>query len=169
LVTPLSAADAAGIHNFYSSMLPSPLVPPFSGGTTQTSSASKTAQVQESMDLETPGMVAAKQDPLTDVSTPDLTLDILPGESIEEARAHQENNSKLELPLPMTAERLQKEQAAALSVPSVAKAAATTTPAAASVNATPVEDPDAPMPVSQAPVINPVRAPIANPYDILNR
>ena len=40
-------------------------------------------------------MVAAEKNPLTDTGTPDLTLDILPGESVEQAKAHQETTPSL--------------------------------------------------------------------------
>jgi hypothetical protein len=167
LVTPLSAPAAAGMPNFYSS-LPMSMAPPASRGVSQTSSAPTENPYQESSDLETPGLVAAKKDPLSNISDSDLTLDVLPGESTEEARAHQENNTKLELPLPMDANQLHKDQAAALSVPVAPSAAKATAPAPV-VKAVPIEDPDAPTPVSKVPQINPVRAPIANPYDLLNR
>jgi hypothetical protein len=168
LITPLSAPEVAGLHHFYSS-LPVSMPSPISGGLSQTHPAPSTAQSQDSSDIETPGMIAAEKNPLTDRSTSDLTLDILPGESIEQAKAHQDNNIKLELPLPMDASQLHKAQAAALSVPGAPNAAQTAAPAPAPVNAVPLEDPNAPLPVSKTPRINPVRSPIVNPYDILDR
>ncbi len=168
LVTPLSAPEAAGLHNFYSSQpygMRSPLssyIPP--------SHTQRADPVQESSDLETPGMVAAEKDPLTDTSSSDLSLDILPGESVEQARAHQDNNASLELPLPMDADQLHRAQASSLIAPNTAHAAATsTTTTAPTLKAAPVVDPEAPTPVSQVPQINPVRTPIASPYDILDR
>ena len=167
LITPLSAPDAAGLHNFHSS-LPVSMPSPLSGNNPpQTPPVSRRDQSRDSLDIETPGMVAAEKNPLTGTSAPDLTLDILPGESIEQAKAHQEANNKLELPLPMDANQLHKEQAAALSVPGAPNPAQTATPAP--VKAVPIDDEDAPLPVSKAPQINPVRSPIANPYDILDR
>jgi hypothetical protein len=164
LITPLSAPGAAGMQNLYSS-LPVSMAPPFSGAVSPTATAPKADQYQESLDIQPPGMVAAKKDPL---SSSDLSLDILPGESIEQARAHQ-NSSKLELSLPMDANQMHRAQAVTMSPPNAVKAAA---PAPATVNAVPVvptEDPNAPLPTSKAPPINPVRAPISNPYDILDR
>jgi hypothetical protein len=168
LVTPFSAPDAAGLHNFYSS-LPGSRAPSFFGNRPQTPPAPNPDQSQDSSDIETPGMIAAEKNPLTDTSTSDLTLDMLPGESIEQAKAHQDNNAKLELPLPMDAAQLHKEQATALSVPSLPNAAQPPTAATTTPVQTPLDDPNAPMPVSKAPQINPIRAPLANPYDILNR
>ena len=115
-------------------------------------------------------MTAEKKDPLADMSSADLTLDILPGESIEKARAHQDN-FKAELALPMDADQLHRQQAATTKPATVAKAAtdkpAQPTPPPDPTK--PADDPDAPTPVSQVPQINPVRAPIANPFDILRR
>jgi len=168
LITPLSAPEVAGQPNFYSS-LPFSMASPISGGPSQTPPAPKTDHYQDSSDLETPGMVAAEKNPLMDASAPDLTLDILPGESIEQAKAHQDNNNTLALPLPMDANQLHKEQAATLSISSVPNAVQTPTPAPVPVKSVPIDDEDAPLPVNSVPPINPVRSPIANPYDILNR
>ena len=169
LVTPLSAPEAAGLHNFYSSpFLPFSTSASLPGSPPKPPPAPSADQSQDSSDIETPGMIAAEKNPLTDTSAPDLTLDVLPGESIEHAKAHQDNNTTLlELPLPMDANQLHKAQALALSVPSLPNTAQT--PAPAPVKAVPINDEDAPLPVSKIPQINPVRAPIANPYDILNR
>jgi hypothetical protein len=166
LITPLSAPEAAGLHNFYSS-LPVSMPSPISRGPPQMPPAPKKDQSQNFSDIETPGLVAAERNPLTDASAPDLTLDLLPGESIEKAKARQDDNNMLELPLPMDADQLHKKQAAALSVPGAPKTAQPPTPAP--VKAVPIDDENAPLPVSKEPQINPVRSPIANPYDILNR
>ena len=168
LITPLSAPSAAGLHNFYSS-LPITLPSPISDGYSQMPAAPKANHSAASPDLETPGMVAAGKNTLQDTSVPDLALDMLPGESIEQARAHQDNNIKLELPLPMDANQLHKSQAAALNLPSAPNAIQAPTPTPAPVKPVPSDNEDAPLPVSKAPLINPVRSPIANPYDILNR
>jgi hypothetical protein len=65
---------------------------------------------------------------------------------------------------------LHKNQAAALTVPPVPGVPNSTQNAQAIPVAKPAQkdDYDAPQPISKAPVINPVRPPIANPYDILN-
>ena len=168
LITPLSAPEAAGLHNFYSS-LPLSVALPISGSLPQTPSAPQTDQYQDSSDLETPGMIAAEKNPLTDAGAPDLTLDMLPGESIEQAKAHQDDNNKLELPLPMDADQLHRQQAAALNIPGVPNTIQPAAPVPAPPQAVPINDEDAPMPVSKLPQINPVRSPIANPYDLLNR
>jgi hypothetical protein len=168
LITPLSAADAAGLHNFYSP-LPVAAVSSFYGSLPEKSAMPASTQSEDHLDIETPGMIASEKNPPGDTSTLDLTLDLLPGESSEQARAHQDNNNSLQLPLAMDADQLHKKQAAAMSVPGLPNAAQTAKAAPPPAKAVPTEDPDAPVPVSQEPQINPVRAPIANPFDILDR
>jgi len=103
------------------------------------------------------------------VSAPDLTLDVLPGETPEQAKAHQDGNLKLELPLPMDANQLHQQQASTLSIPGATKTAQAATPTPAPAKPASTDDEDAPLQVNKAPVINPIRPAIANPYDILNR
>jgi len=161
LVIPLSAPDAEGLHNFYSTQ-PGSLAPSFFGNSHHPPPAPKPDQSLDSSDMETPGMVAAEKNP-------DMTLD-LPGESIEQTKTHEDNNAKLELSLPMDATQLHKQQSTALNIPGVPNpaqpATAATTPPIPTV---PIEDPNAPLPVSKEQPINPVREPIANPFDILDR
>jgi hypothetical protein len=66
----------------------------------------------------------------------------------------------------MNADQLHKNEAAAMGLPN---SAPTTKTPAPNINAKPVEDPEAPIPVSKSQQLNPVRPPIANPFDILNR
>ena len=71
----------------------------------------------------------------------------------------------------MDAEQLHRAQATYLN-PAVPKSATTgqaSTANPAPAPAPPLENLHEPVPISQMPVINPVRPPIANPYDILNR
>jgi hypothetical protein len=168
LVSPLSLP--AGVTTF-SAPPPLATTAPFGGILPQSTPSSTPArQAEESADLDTPGMTAAKKDPSEDMSSADLTLDILPGESVEEARARQDN-FKAELALPMDADQLHKQQTSEITVPAVAKIATddktaqSTTPP----KTKPEDDPSAPIPISQVPQINPVRAPIPGPFDILNR
>ena len=168
LVKPLSAPEASGLHDFYAS-LPTSMASPISGGSAPATPAQVEDQSQDSTDIETPGMVAAEKDPLMDPSATDLTLDVLPGESVEQAREEEADRSKLELPEAMDANQLHKSEAAALSAPSAQNTSQTPAPAPVAAKAVPVNEEDAPLPVSKEPPINPVRSPIANPYDILNR
>jgi len=167
LITPLSTPGGAGLHNFYSS-LPAFMPSPIPGGPPQAPPAPKTAPSRDLTDIETPGMLAAPNNALTDTLS-DPSLDVLPGETIEQAKAHQESNLKFDLPQPMDADQLHKSEDATLSIRGAPTAAKTLTVAPTAVKAPPVEDPDAPLPVNKVPPINPVRSPIANPFDILNR
>lgn len=169
-----AAPKASGSHSLYSplSFSLTPTISFFGKQTPRTRPQPKTDQSDDSSDLDTPGLVAAEKDPLMDMSNTDLTLNVLPGETADEAKARQESNNTVELPLPMDADRLHEAQAAALSVPG---APTGTNPAQTQPTVPPivkpvqVDDQDTPLPVSKVPPINPVRSPIANPYDILDR
>jgi len=165
-ITPLGAPDAAGLSNFYSSLGGSASAP-FAGATPPPRAARVSVTGDEDpADIDTPGMIAAEKNP--NPGTLDLSLDVLPDESIEHARAHQDNDELLALPLPQDADQLHRAEAASLSPTGVIgppQAAA----APAAVKPIPINDEDAPVPASKLPVITPIRAPIANPYDILNR
>ena len=144
----------------------------------QTQSQPQTSKVDDS-DLDTPGAISERKDSdsLTDSSTSDLTLDMLPGETADQARAHQDYNSRAELSLPMDATLLHKEQAAFSQGPQLPRPAGenpTTTitplgpPAPTPGTSTAATDPNAPVPVSQVPQPS-SRPPIARPFDLLNR
>jgi hypothetical protein len=125
-------------------------------------------------DIETPGMIAAEKDPLAQADpvaqtdSADLSLDMLPGETVAEAKKHQENENKLELALPMDATQLHKAQAVTLSAPTPANAIQPT-PVTTPTKPAPIVDQNAPIPVSHEHQITPIRGPIASPFDILNR
>jgi len=159
--TPSLSAFAAPLPLTMSSpILPEPTSP----------SATPAGQIQETADLETPGMTAEKRDPLEGMSSADLTLDILPGESVEEARAHQDN-FQAQLALPMDANQLHEQQAAITKPLTAAKPATdkTAQPTPPPAPTQPEDDPNAPMPITQVPQINPVRPAIPSPFDILHR
>ena len=161
-ITPLNSSDALGLHTFYSS-LTTPLL-----GAPRSQSAPAATPSSDPADLDTPGMVAAEKDPLSDSSLTDPSLEVLPGESIEEARARQDNGN-LELAVPMNAEELHRQEAAALAVPAAVGSTPATNSLTNVVPVAPIADPEAPTPVSKTLPINPIRSPIANPFDILNR
>jgi hypothetical protein len=169
LIPPMNAPGTASQHNFYAPV-PVTLPAPVFGSASQTADAPKTDQSQDSTDIETPGMIAAEKNPLSDADTHDLTLEILPGETVEQAKADREKNTeKLELPLPMTADLLHKAQSALLTLQNPTTSAQIPVAAPAPAKTFPTEDPNAPIPVSKEPLIIPIRAPIADPYDILDR
>ena len=159
-ITPMSAPTAAGLPNFYSSLGGSPYGSP--AGPPAVAKPSR-APAEDPADIDTPGMIAADKNP----ETLDLSLDVLPGESVEHARDHQDNNTLLTLPMAPDADQLHRAQAVAFAPQGTAPPA--TAPTSVTPKAVLVNPADAPVPVSQAPVINPERAPIANPYDILDR
>jgi hypothetical protein len=168
LITPLSAPDAAGLHNFYSSL---PVAMPSLFGGSASSSNTPSAptpksESQDSTDIETPGMIAAQKDPLSNIGSRDLTLDVLPGETIEQAKASRLGSNTLDLPVPMNADQLHKTLPRALPVDGTASTAQTTPTPAKPIQ---TNDADAPLPVSKEPVIIPVHSAIADPFDILNR
>ena len=171
LISPLSSSAMTSISAPMPLAMPSPSSSLLPAATAPTSQAQ---QVQEAADLDTPGMVAEKKDPLTDTSSSDLSLDILPGETAEQARQHQDDNSNLQLSLPMDADQLHKAQATALNGPATLKPvlltrAKTDQPTPDPAKNSSENDPNAPIPVSEIPPINPVRAPIPGPFDILRR
>jgi hypothetical protein len=160
-ITPMGAPAVVGLPNFYATLGGASGATPAKAPT-----SSRTSVIEDPTDIETPGMIAAQKNPNPD--TLDLTLDVLPGESVDHARAHQDNDQLLTLPLPPGAEQLHRAQAVALNPDGLAPLPVTpTTPA--QPKPMPVNDEDAPLPVSKTPVLSPVRAPIGNPYDILNR
>ena len=173
LVTPISAPDAAGIKNFYAS-LPDASVAPFNGSTPAPQLHARASIIPDPTDndIETPGMIAAKNDPSVEPGLSDADLDILPGESLKHAKAHQDNSeSLLQLPIVMDADQLHRAQADYLTPPAPKGGAPNPSTAAAPVKPPPTreEDPEAPVQASQMPMIMPGGAPLGNPYDILNR
>ncbi len=96
---------------------------------------------------------------MTDQNSPDLTLDVLPGESVEEAKAHQDHPI-LKLSMPDNAAQ---HQNSLLKVPSIAK---TTT--APPINPVLLADPNEPTP-DRVPQPSPIHSPIADPRDIFYR
>ena len=171
LISPLSSAPISSITAPLPISMPSlssNFLPP------EISSTPKADPVRDASDLDTPGMIAARKDPLGDTTSSDLDLDVLPGESIQQAREHQDSN--LELALPMDSDRLHQEQSESLKVPGVpsapkpvAAAKPQQQPTPAPVKNTPEDDPNAPMPVTQIPQINPIRSPIPSPFDLDSR
>jgi len=171
LITPMSALDAVTQHDNFSTFKPSSPLSPFADENSQPAPSTKSAPDSnlDSVDMETPGMVSAKKD-LSDPDLSDLTLDTLPGETADQARARIELNQDPHLPVLMDADEMHREQAAALSPAGLKQLPTTGTGTVTPPIAQPVPQVDeAPMPVSKMQQINPVRAPIANPYDYLNR
>ncbi len=150
LITPLGAADAAGLHNFYGTQNePAPPAPaPKSTDTTRISP-----------DLDMPGQVGAGNNPLSKDS---LTFDTLPDDVQPDKASPRAHIAEDALPLTTNAEQIQKLNDTALNAPGTIK---TVTPKnGTSLQLKYQEDP-APV---KLPAPSPVRQPIPNPYDILD-
>ena len=123
------------------------------------------------MDLQTPGMVAAKDNSLGETERPDLSLDSLPGGTGDQARA--QAAAPAELPQVMDANQLHEEQTVKLKAPAATNGTNTggtnTASNPAQPQPIPVNPEDAPVPVSQQQQIAPVHPANPSPYDILNR
>jgi hypothetical protein len=170
LITPFSASDASAQHSGDDSSLLPDATPSVLSDHPQITAPSADDS-SDPADIETPGMIAAEKDPLANPTPtdPDLSLDLLPGETPEQAKEREDNNTKLELPLPMDETQLHRQQTATLSVPGTPSITQTSAATTTTVKTTPLEDPEAPIPISKEPQINPVRPAIANPFDILHR
>ena len=131
----------------------------------------KVKEAEEMTDLDTPGAISDKTGGATNG---DLNLDFLPGESLTSAKGHQDANSPAELALPMDSSQLHKDETLSLQVAQPYRPGADRTamaapgPSAPSPNPDKESDPNAPVPVSKVPIPS-TRAPISNPFDILNR
>ena len=188
LLSTLSPSYSSAIQAFsistYSPSVPSVLAPsplgdgPQANPTPVPASAPHSQSYMEVMDIQTPGMVAAKDNSLGDTPTPDLNLDSLPGDNLpgetpEQAEAREQAATRAELPQAMDADKLHEEETAKLTVPTMAlqgKPSSSDQPQQpAPPKAIPVNPEDAPIPVTQQQQLAPVHAPIANPFDILNR
>jgi hypothetical protein len=142
--------------------------------------SAKVKEAEEVSILDTPGAISAKDkdsgDTLTDSTSTDLNIDSLPGESADSARMHQDINSTAELSLPMDSGQLHKDETAILQVPQPARPIEDNKvtevgplgPQAPLPGQEKPSDPNAPVPVSQVPMPS-ARAPISNPFDLLNR
>lgn len=149
--------------------MPSPLVsyPDSASPQPEKRPAPRTEKTGDILDLETPGMIASKDDPSAKLDTPDLSLDLLPGETAAQAKAERARENSIQPPQPITADTLHKSLMSSATPPG--QTGATTNTASSTPPPVPQVDPEAPVPVSQQPVISPVHAPVANPFDILNR
>jgi hypothetical protein len=176
LIKPLTS-PAALTTQVFSTSFSSNLSTSYSGFSTPPNSAAPaptptphSSAYTQATDLQTPGMVAAGQNPTSETTTPDLSLDSLPGETPEETRAREEASAPMALPAVMDADALHQQQTSGLKLPVAANAPKTAaTPPPAAPKAIPVNPADQPLQANQAPQITPVHAAIANPYDILNR
>jgi hypothetical protein len=125
----------------------------------------------EISDLQTPGMVAAKNDSIGDVGTPDLSLDSLLPQSGTQGNVHDQAALPAALPQVMDAGVMHRAEAVKLAVPTApgaVKPSQTPTQTAQVTPPVPVNPADAPVPVTQQQPITPVHPFTPNPYDIFN-
>jgi hypothetical protein len=169
LIPQMGVYNSSGTNHSYSTSLVSSYFSNNNPSTpTPESPKPTTAPSVDAVDLQTPGMVAAKGDALSDPNLTDLTIDTLPGETIDQAKARIDANNNPQLPVVMDADELHRQQDAQLNPAGVAKPptqALTQEPPIAQPISPPVNP--APLPVSRLPQIN--SHPIKDPYDILNR
>ncbi len=147
-ITPLGETEAAGLHNFYSS------IPALSATALPQTTSSANADPGA---LDIPGMTAAESDP-TKRAELDLSLDSLPGNMSPGAKENQ--NLSLDLPVATNTERLQKQSDTTLNTPGKRK-----TIAPLPINPRllqPISDT-----AQMVPDPPPVRGQVDDPYDIL--
>ncbi len=188
-LTPLSSAGTEVMQNF--NIAPSifssdrndtgitgtgPFTPSATdAATTAPSPAHSQAYMEATTDVQTPGMIAAKNDTLGDAGPPDLTLDALPNET-EEAAREQAASTPAELPQVMSADTLHELQDAKLASPTLA--AQTKLPPSVELAKkadaqkallVPVNPDNAPLDVTKQPLLNPVHPSLGSPLDVLRR
>jgi hypothetical protein len=120
----------------------------------------------ESIDMETPGAIADKSDPLP--GAPDLSLDSLPDQSTQAPPQPGEPPVLPELPQTPDASLLHEEITQKLAPPRATLATAPQEKQAPPAKPLTPPQPEAPAPISQQPQISPVHAPVPSPFDILN-
>jgi hypothetical protein len=159
-ITPFGATEAAGLHNFFSSVpaLSTPIAPTWN---TPPPSEAEVHAYTDPDALEVPGMTAAETNP-TKGEDPALALDILPGERF--AEDHPSHDLALELPESNPAIRLQQQQDAELRAPGQKPRTAPPVPINPLLLKAP---PDAT--AEMVPDTSPIRVHLDDPYDILNR
>jgi len=156
LISPMGAADVAGLHNFYAPLDLSGAGP-------------KPAPVQtmdrgngDSTALDTPGMTAIEDDPAMDKVPTDLSFDISSDGSLDKGPSA-DSEGKDALPLSTNLERLQKQDATALNVPGTEAKTAQATPTP--INPVQIKLPADLEPAKMIPQ-SPVHPAIADPHDI---
>jgi len=157
-ITPLDAANAAGLHNFYET-LPAATTP-LAASTAPPSSNNE--PIQNPADFDTPGQIAAENDPLGKDSS-NLTFGMLPDETLPGTESHHADASDGDLPLSTDEAQIRKLTDTSITVPGSIK---TVPPASVSSLEVKVENDPAPIKLV-SPVV--VRQPIASPFSILDR
>ena len=146
LITPLGAADAAGLHNFYNTV-PAATAP--------------RKEASDPADLDMPGKIAADSNPLTNDS---MTFDSLPDDpnSDKDKSSHHDDTSKSDLSLTSNVSKIQKQSNASLIAPGASKTVTQPNVSTAQLKL----DEDPPSPKLVAPNVG--RQPLPSPFSILD-
>ena len=173
-----SSASQPYYSGAYSSALPSSLAPGSSLGATQAPAPAPTpahrpepsalpTSPADILDMQTPGMIADKSNPLPGM--PSLNLDSLPDPTAPDAQNQQQPQELPELREPLDAGLLHHEMTVKLAP------AQPTATASSQKNAQPVPvappappPPETPEPISKQPQLSPVHAPPMSPLDMFN-
>jgi hypothetical protein len=184
LISPFNSSFASSASQpyytgAYSSALPSSLAPGSSLGATQApapapapahrpSPTALPTSPADTVDMQTPGMIADKSNPLPGM--PSLNLDSLPDPTAPDAQNQQQSQDLPELRQPLDAGLLHHEMTAKLAPAQPTQATApgqkNTLPTPATPPAPP--PPETPEPISKQPQLSPVHAPLTSPLDMFN-
>lgn len=167
LMIPLGVTDTINTHNLYQ---PQPFgaaqsfFPSSNNAGPKPTTVSTPDKAQDPLALQTPGQVAANQNPNLYPAGMDPNLETLPGETVDQARQRLISSPVAELSMPLEV----KQPPRALPVGTGGTVTSTTKKIAPMVPVK-IEDLNAPTPVNKMPMQSPIRAPIGNPYDIFYR
>jgi len=183
LISPYNSAVASSAtqpfySGAYSSPLPSSLMPSAPAGGVPESSAPAPAPHRslsalptspaDTVDLQTPGMIADKADPLPGM--PNLNLDSLADPSVTNPQNPQQPPELPETPQPLDAGLLHQEMSIKLAPAQPLQATASSQKTAQKAAAPPAPPPqETPEPISKQQQLSPVHAPLPSPFDIINR
>jgi hypothetical protein len=122
----------------------------------------------DTVDMQTPGMIADKADPLPGM--PNLNLDSLADPSVTNPQNPQQAPELPESPQPLDAGLLHQEMNIKLAPAQTLQANASSQKTAQKAAAPPAPPPpETPEPINKQQQLSPVHAPLPSPFDIINR
>jgi hypothetical protein len=119
----------------------------------------------DTVDMQTPGMIADKSNPLP--GTPSLNLDSLPDSNSPDSQNPQQSQELPELHQPLDAGLLHQQLNAKLTTAQANASGQKNTPTVVATPAAP-PPPETPEPISKQPQLSPVHAPLTSPLDMFN-
>jgi hypothetical protein len=155
-ITPLNSSEAESLHDFRGDST-------YLGLSTQKTtfpSNDRDNLDTDALTLETPGLTAAKDNPMNGMNS---SLDTLPDEPLSHAQAHQDFFASSELPVGSSELQLHRQQKISMSPPQSLKVASPVT-----INPLLLMTPE-PLPKPDSNRPTPVRPRVADPRDFLNR